>query len=338
MATPIRQTPIICNGHTRPVVDLCFAEDPECGPLLISSSKDCKAMLRRGDTGDWIGSFIGHGGAVWSCSLNTPASLAATGSADFSAKIWSVYNGQEILSIPQSHIVRSVSLSRCDEGKYLLSANNKRQVLIYDLSAPEIPVCTFPGHEKNIRKVLWINNDTCVATLSEDKAIRLFDVQCQDKEFCKIELPNIPMDAELWIRDDLTVDMLVAVGRTAQVFKFDFRNWSSALITTFNLPSPVCSAAFNHNADMLVCGSEDNLIYQLDAESQNVLDTCRGHFGPVHCVRFSPDGHLFASGSEDGTVRLWQSKVGEGYGLWRCEVPTDTPTSVPLQPTSKCSV
>lgn len=96
-------------------------------------------------------------------------------------------------------------------------------------------------------------------------------MQCQDKEFCKIELPNIPMDAELWIRDDLTVDMLVAVGRTAQVFKFDFRNWSSALITTFNLPSPVCSAAFNHNADMLVCGSEDNLIYQLDAESQNVL-------------------------------------------------------------------
>lgn len=45
MATPIRQTPIICNGHTRPVVDLCFAEDPECGPLLISSSKGIVTFL-----------------------------------------------------------------------------------------------------------------------------------------------------------------------------------------------------------------------------------------------------------------------------------------------------
>lgn len=45
-------------------------------------------MIRNGSTGDWIGTFMGHKGAVWGVALDDSGLLAATGLTLFCLKMY----------------------------------------------------------------------------------------------------------------------------------------------------------------------------------------------------------------------------------------------------------
>ena len=52
----------------------------------------------------------------------------------------------------------------------------------------------------------------------------------------------------------------------------------------------------------------------LDSSTGEELEACRGHHGPIHALRFAPGGATYASGSEDGTIRLWSTDWVERHG------------------------
>ena len=53
MAKPY-QSPLVCHGHSRPIVELAYSAASEDGVFLISASKDGKPMLRNGEMTKFI--------------------------------------------------------------------------------------------------------------------------------------------------------------------------------------------------------------------------------------------------------------------------------------------
>ncbi|KAH8833610.1 serine/threonine kinase receptor associated protein [Flagelloscypha sp. PMI_526] len=170
-----KSTPLVAPGHTRPVTHISFSQILDDGTfMLVSSCKDGNPMLREW-TGDWIGTFLGHKGAVWSTKLSLDASKAATGSADFTAKIWDTFTGNVLHSFPHNHIVRSVALG--PQANHLLTGGQEKKVRIFDLARPDadpdflLPTGSQVTHEGTVKSVVWVGEHTGV-TAGEDGHIK----------------------------------------------------------------------------------------------------------------------------------------------------------------------
>jgi len=302
-----KQIPLNCSGHTRPVVDLSFSKISSDGYFLISACKDSNAMLRKGDTGDWVGTFYGHKGAVWAATLNNDATKAATGSADYNTTLWDAVTGDKLALFQHQHIVKAVAFS--SDCCQLLTGGQEKIVRCFSVNKPEADPQVIGSHDGGIKKVLLLNNNKLCLSASEDKTIRKWDLVA-NKEIQKVVFPNAVSDIELSEDEEV---LLVTHGKTLVLLNAE----TLQVIKSGLMPTSFYSACMHPQKKYIVGGGEDFKLYKLNFDTFDEIDSYKGHFGPVHIVRFSPDGELYASGSEDGTVRLWQTNVGTNYGLWQ---------------------
>ena len=104
VAAPQTMRPILLKGHTRALTCVIYNLD---GDLIFTCSKDHTPCLWLADTGERIGTYNGHEGAVWEMDCKWDSSLLLSVSADMTARLWEVETGVQICSFKHTGPVRS---------------------------------------------------------------------------------------------------------------------------------------------------------------------------------------------------------------------------------------
>ena len=126
--------PILLKGHSRSITMIKYNRD---GDLLFSCSKDYSPSLWYSDTGERIGTYDGHTGAVWALDVSYHSEFLLTAAADATVRLWEVSTGKQLHVFKHTGPVRSVNFSLGDQ--YYVSVCDKftdkpAAVFVYELA------------------------------------------------------------------------------------------------------------------------------------------------------------------------------------------------------------
>lgn len=220
----------------------------------------------------------------------TKSGLCASASADGTVKIWDVTGDPKYEPDDQPG---STSLTSGTVATVTVDASKGR---------PMSPVEKMVGHSKGINEVCWSKSgDPFVATASDDKTARLWDVQTGD---ALVEFRG--HDNFVFSCDFNAASNLLATGSFDETVKlWDVRN--GECVSTLPAHSdPVSAVAFNRDGTCVVSGSHDGLIRIWDVCTGECLKTIVAAGNPpVSHVTYSPNGKYVLAGTLDSTLRLW---------------------------------
>lgn len=182
----------------------------------------------------------------------------------------------------------------------MFSGGHEKKLRLFDLNAPDAAAQEVTdGFTAEISHLCTVPDSNLVLVAGGQEHIRVVDQRTLET----VKTMDTPANVTgLSVAHD---DSVITASSGNDVLFYDASSFE--LIKKHTLPVAPDCVSYHPGAGRFVIGSDEELwVRSYDFESGQELACNKGHHGPVRCISFNPAGDSYASGSEDGTIRIWE--------------------------------
>lgn len=295
------------------------------GDILFSCAKDQIICAWFSANGERLGTYHGHQGALWTVDVDPTTTLLASGSADNSVRLWEVRSGKCVKVWEFNTAVKRVEFN--EDGTKLLAVTEKRMGYLGTIVVLDINRDPETITEQSDERSLVITCNDSKATVAawsylskyiiaghEDGSISQYSATDGEQLDAFPAHEDGAQVTDLQMSPDRTYFITAAKDKTARLIS----SRDLTPLKTYTADTPLNTASLTPKKPFVILGGGQAAMDVTTTSSrqgkfearfyhkvfEDEIGRVKGHFGPLNTVAVDPLGRGYASGGEDGYVRV----------------------------------
>ncbi len=296
-------SPQILSGHLLHAWSAVFSKD---GATIATTSSDQSVRLWDTATLQQKAVLRGHDSEVWCVAFSPDGKLLATGGKDQNVMLWSSGAAHGQMALPHEMVFRPVF---SPDGKRIVTANLSTDSFMLRNAEDGVPLAENLAEG---RQVIGFSPDgKCVATFNSGGWTLNFWLPKGTAPQREVALEGMTAEKTKFSFVGMSPEQSIFFAIDAKGLIHIWNSDTGRLLREIQGPiPPIRNAVLSLQGRQIAVSIESENVARLYDCATGAERELAGHRDFVSGLAFAPDGSTLATGSVDGTIRLWKTADG----------------------------